>query len=51
MIIVIGLMITIAGILLIWIVGIAGLVFVIMATIKAIEGKLYKYPFSIRLIK
>lgn len=51
MIIVIGLMITIVGILLIWIVGIAALVFVIMATIKASEGKLYKYPLSIRLIK
>lgn len=51
MIIVIGLVITIIGILVAWIVGLAALVFVIMATIKASEGKLYKYPFSIRLIK
>ncbi len=51
MIIVIGLMITIIGLLVVWIVGIAALVFVIIATIKASEGKLYKYPFSIRLIK
>ena len=45
------LFITIIGILLMWVVGIAALVLVIMATIKASEGKLYKYPFSIRLIK
>lgn len=48
---IIGLFITIIGIFLVWIVGLAGLVFVILATIKASEGKLYKYPFSIRLIK
>jgi uncharacterized protein len=51
LIIVFGLMITIIGIFLIWIVGLAALAFVIIATIKASEGKLYRYPFSIRLIK
>ncbi|WP_018614860.1 DUF4870 domain-containing protein [Segetibacter koreensis] len=51
MIIVIGLLITIIGMLVAWIVGIAALVLVIIATIKASEGKLYKYPFNIRLIK
>ncbi len=51
MIVIIGLLITIIGIVLTWIVAIAGLVFVIIATIKASEGKLYKYPFCIRLIK
>ncbi len=51
MIVIIGLLITIIGILLTWIVGIAALVLVIIATIKASEGKLYKYPFTIRLIK
>ena len=50
-IIIIGLFITIIGILLIWLVGIIALVFVIIATIKASEGKLYKYPFTLRLIK
>lgn len=45
------LFITVIGILLIWIVGIIDLVLVIVATIKASEGKLYKYPFAIRLIK
>jgi len=45
------LFITIIGILLLWVVGILALVFVIVATIKASEGKLYRYPFSIRLIK
>lgn len=48
---VIVLCITIIGILLVWIVGIASLVLVIVATIKASEGKLYKYPFCLRLIK
>lgn len=51
MLIVIGLFITVVGILLVWLVGIAALVFVIIATIKANEGKLYKYPFTLRLIK
>ncbi len=51
LIIVVILFITIIGILLVWLVGIAALVFVILATIKTSEGKLYKYPFSLRLIK
>ena len=50
-IIMIALVITVIGILLIWIVGILALVLVIMASIKANEGKLYKYPFTLRLIK
>jgi uncharacterized protein len=45
------LFITVIGILLVWIVGICALVLVIIATIKASEGKLYKYPFSLRLIR
>ena len=51
MIAVFVLLITIIGILLLWIVGIAALVLVVIATIKASENKLYRYPFSIRLIK
>lgn len=43
--------ISIIGITVVWIVGILDLVFVIVATIKASEGKLYKYPATIRLIK
>ena len=50
-IIVVALFITIVGILLVWVVAIISLVFVIMATIKASEGKLYKYPFTLRFIK
>ena len=50
-IIIVALFITVIGILLVWVVGIIALVFVIMATLKASEGKLYKYPFSLRLIK
>lgn len=43
--------ITLIGIFLIWFVGIIDLVLVIVATIKANEGKLYRYPFTLRLIK
>jgi uncharacterized Tic20 family protein len=50
-IIIIILFLTIIGIFIAWIVGIISLVLVIIATIRASEGKLYKYPFSIRLIK
>lgn len=45
------LFITVIGILLLWIVGIIWTILVIVATIRASEGKLYKYPLSIRLIK
>ena len=50
-IICIALFITIIGILLLWIVGIVAVVLVIVATIRASEGRLYKYPFTLRLIK
>ncbi|MBN8860684.1 MAG: DUF4870 domain-containing protein [Sphingobacteriales bacterium] len=43
--------ITIIGILLIWVVLLAALILVIIATIRASEGKLYRYPLTIRLIK
>jgi len=39
------------GILLIWLIALANLVFVIIATIRASENKLYKYPFSIKFVK
>ena len=45
------LFITIIGIFLLWIAGIIALILVIVATIKANEGKLYRYPFTLRLIK
>ncbi len=45
------LIISIVGILLIWIVGILALIWVIIATIRASEGKLYRYPFCFRIIK
>lgn len=47
----IALVVTIVGILLLWILGIAVLVFVILASVKASENKLYRYPFTLRLIK
>ena len=45
------LFITVIGILLIWIVCLIWAVLVIVATVRASEGKLYKYPFCLRLIK
>jgi hypothetical protein len=45
------LMILLIGFLLLWLLGIANLVLIIIATIKASENKLYRYPFSIRFIK
>lgn len=39
------------GILLLWLLPIAGLILVIIATIKASENKMYRYPFNFRLIK
>ena len=45
------LIITIIGILLVWAVAITDLILVIIATIKASENKMYRYPFNFRLIK
>ncbi|HVX26462.1 MAG TPA: DUF4870 domain-containing protein [Parafilimonas sp.] len=45
------LIISVIGLLLLWVVGIIVAVLVIVATVRASEGKLYKYPVSIRLIK
>jgi uncharacterized Tic20 family protein len=45
------LVISIIGILLVWIIAPLSFILVIIATIRASEGKLYRYPFSIRLIK
>ncbi len=50
-IVIFGLLITIVGIFLIWIVAIIALVLVIIATLRANDGKLYKYPLNIRFIK
>ena len=45
------LFISLIGILLLWAVGLLSFVLILVATIRASEGKLYKYPFNIRLIK
>lgn len=45
------LIILLIGIVFIWLLGILNLVFVIVACIKAFEGKIFRYPFCIRLIK
>ena len=50
-IVLIVLFVTIIGILLMWLVGLLALALVILASIKSGEGKMYRYPFTIRLIK
>jgi uncharacterized Tic20 family protein len=45
------LFLTLIGILLLWVLGIIVLVLVIIATIRASENKLYRYPMTIRFIK
>jgi len=45
------LIVVLIGIFLIWILGILNLILVIIATIKASENKIYRYPFNFRLIK
>lgn len=45
------LIILVIGIFMMWALGIAAFVLVIVATIKASEGKMYRYPFTLRLIK
>jgi uncharacterized protein len=42
---------TIVGILLIWVVWVAALVFMIIASINASDNKIYRYPLTLRLIK
>ena len=45
------LIIVLVGFLLIWLLSIANLILVIVATIKASENKMYRYPVNFRLIK
>ena len=45
------LILTVIGILFLWVVGIYATVLIIVATVKASENKVYRYPFTWRLIK
>jgi len=45
------LMIVLIGFLLMPLVGLAGLVFAIIAAVKANNGEAYRYPFILRLVK
>ena len=51
MLVTIGLCITLIGVFLVIFVGIWYFVLVIVATVKASDNKLYRYPLTIRLIK
>src|SRR5258707_863879 len=44
------LMLVLVGFLLIWLVNILNTVMVIIATVKAAENRIYRYPVSLRLI-
>jgi uncharacterized protein len=48
---VVALVLTIVGILLIWVLLIASVVFVVIASINASDNKIYRYPLTLRLIK
>lgn len=50
-IVIIVCIISIVGLLLLWAVGLLAFILVIIATIRASEGKIYRYPFSIKFIK
>jgi uncharacterized protein len=45
------LLLTLIGFFLLWLVGLVSMILVIVATIKANDKKLYRYPFSLRVIK
>lgn len=45
------LLIVLIGILMFMVLGVVHVVLVIVATVRAADNKLYRYPFSIRLIK
>lgn len=45
------LILVVIGAFLLMAVGIANLVFIIIATIQANKGEMYRYPFNLRLIK
>lgn len=45
------LLILLIGIVLFWVIGIVNTILVIVATIRASENKLYRYPVNLRLIK
>ncbi len=45
------LMIVLIGFLTIWLVGILGFIFTIVAAVKAYQGEMYRIPFVFRLIR
>ncbi|MBC7687161.1 MAG: DUF4870 domain-containing protein [Aquabacterium sp.] len=45
------LVLVVVGLIFLWLLPIAGLILVIIATIKASENKMYRYPINFRLIK
>ncbi len=44
------LMIILIGFFLVWVIGILNVILAVVATIRASENKLYRYPFNIRII-
>ncbi len=50
-IITIVLIVSIIGLFFVWLVGIAAAILIIIATIKASDNRIYRYPFTIRFLK
>jgi uncharacterized Tic20 family protein len=46
-----ALMFVLIGFVLLWALGLADLILVIIAAIQASDGKAYRYPYSLRLVK
>jgi len=46
-----GPIVVLIGFVLLWVLGILNMVLVIVATVKASEDKIYRYPFNLRLVK
>ncbi|MFB6466164.1 DUF4870 domain-containing protein [Cytobacillus sp. Hz8] len=45
------LMLVLIGFLLIWVVGVLGFIFTIIAAVKAYDGQAYRFPFIFRIIR
>jgi uncharacterized Tic20 family protein len=45
------LIVILIGVFLLWAIGIINVILVVVATVRASENKLYRYPFNLRLIK
>jgi uncharacterized Tic20 family protein len=45
------LVVVLIGIIMLFVLGVAAFILIIIATLKAAQGESYRYPFTIRLLK